>query len=94
MPTEFVRVRCEARTPRETGFCFLPVGHEGDHRSAPDIAQSALDVRGWIERTLALPVYEKPLPDSFGQGVVEALRTLGKLLDRMPYTNHTDRSTT
>lgn len=34
----------------------------------------------WIERTLALPIYQNPVKDSYGEGVVEALRTVQKII--------------
>lgn len=36
----------------------------------------------WIDKTIALPVYQKPARDSYAEGVVDTLKTVRKLLSR------------
>lgn len=60
---------------------------DGLHRDLADAlvaAQSAssADVVAWIDRTLELPVYATVKADSYGEGVVEALKTVRKLITK------------
>ncbi|WP_336633608.1 MULTISPECIES: hypothetical protein [unclassified Microbacterium] len=36
----------------------------------------------WIDRTLALPVYQTPGRDTYAEGVVDTLKTVRKLLTK------------
>jgi hypothetical protein len=50
------------------------------------------DTLAWVERTLALPVYANPAPDSYGEGVRDTLRTVAKLMHAERTNGLIDRS--
>lgn len=80
---EYDSVGVEGTDPRQE--CLIAGAEWERSRHSPRVVVAApsdtdKDVRAWIDKTLALPMYQNAISE-YGQGVVETLRTVRKLLD-------------